>query len=64
MLRKKNKKIKQYYYFMDLKCTQNRVMNKITPKKGGDPPPRSRRGTLLRLNSNHRSYPRHSPPYG
>ncbi len=32
--------------------------------KGGDPSPRSRRDTLLRLNPNHRSYLRQLPPYG
>ena len=34
----------------------------LSPQKGGDPSPRSRRDTLLRLNPSHRSYLRRLPP--
>ena len=36
----------------------------LSPQKGGDPSPRSRRDTLLRLNPNHQSYLRRLPPCG
>ena len=36
----------------------------LAPQKGGDPSPRSRRDTLLRLHPNHRSHLRQLPPYG
>ena len=36
----------------------------LSPLKGGDPSPRSRRDNLLRLNPSHRSYLRRLTPYG
>ena len=46
----------------DLSISQNQTGNfLLSPEKGGDPSPRSRRDTLLRLNPSHRSYLRRLP---